>query len=177
MAHAGHDDLIDIERFFECRESSSRPGLRAEAQHVVPPTPIRAGPSGHVEDQPTHERLKDLLVSIAELLHKHARTEVTEGPFRYDVIWTDDPEAQVAPSHAFEVQVKGNIEAALSKLQHARHVWRCELSLVVVDERDGQRARQLVEERYTRGAFHPIRDPGPICSFSVRETLRDCTAR
>lgn len=138
---------------------SRRPPISARTGEDSAPESGEVFPRTSTEDlgPREHERLKQLLVEIGRLLQIHPKTEVTEGPFRYDVVWTDDPLAQVAPLHAFEVQDKGNLEGALSHLQHAWHVWRCGLSLVVVDERDGQRARQLVQEQYTSGAFHSLR--------------------
>jgi hypothetical protein len=114
-----------------------------------------ASPSEPAEER-THERLKRLVSELAAGLRKHPQVEVTEGPYRYDVVWKDDPQADISPSHAFEVQDRGSLDSALAKLQHARDRWRCELFLVVVDERDGVRARALVDQR-TQGAFHRIR--------------------
>jgi len=62
------------------------------------------------------------------------------------------------PLKAFEVEVSGDVDRALSRLTHAYDVWGCEqLWLVVSDEAEAERARRLVEPRL-RGSFARIRD-------------------
>lgn len=69
-----------------------------------------------------HERLKECLYEVGEILGKCPQKEFHERPYIYDVIWRDFPEAPRA-THVFEVQDRGNLIEALAKLQHAKDIW------------------------------------------------------
>jgi len=92
---------------------------------------------------------------VGEILGKCSQKEFHEGPYIYDVIWRDFPEAPRA-SHVFEVQDKGNLIEALAKLQHAKDIWGSKLFLIVTGEKDRRRLRQLVDPLLS-GTFHRLR--------------------
>ena len=107
------------------------------------------------EEEHVHESLKRKIKEIGEILGRYAKEEYTAKPYIYDVIWKDD-EGLPRPSHVFEVQDKGAVDAALAKLQHARDMWRPRLFLVVTGERDRKKIDMLLGP-FLEGTFHAIR--------------------
>ena len=106
---------------------------------------------------PSHDELVKELMELGTWLGFIARKEerTPDDLYRVDVTWRD-AEAH-APLKAFEVETSGNVDIALARLTHARHMWNCEqLWLVVSDEAKAERARALVEPR-VRGSFASIR--------------------
>jgi len=85
---------------------------------------------------------------------KFSTTEFRETIYRYDVVWK---EAEHLPrvTHCFEVQHKGNVVEALAKLKHAFDIWHAALFIVITDEKDRLRARELLAP-YFAGVFHEI---------------------
>jgi hypothetical protein len=115
------------------------------------PLPIQPPP----EEEHVHESLKRKIKEIGEILGRYAKEEYTAKPYVYDVIWKDD-EGLPRPSHVFEVQDKGAVDAALAKLQHARDMWRPRLFLVVTGEKDKRKIDMLLGP-FLEGTFHAIR--------------------
>jgi len=79
----------------------------------------------------THKRIRHKIVKIGKLEGYDAKTE---WPPRkddvFDGVWMI-PRGGEAPTHVFEVQVGGNPNSALGKLQRARRRWgKCEIRLV-----------------------------------------------
>ncbi len=112
----------------------------------------------------SHREIQDMLVEVGQILGKHAEAEYK----RYDVVWRD---CENAPrlSHVFEVQVKGKIESALTKLKHAYDTQRSRPILVIADERDARRARDFLRPLMS-GSFHEI---GPVTTvLGLEEVLR-----
>ena len=107
------------------------------------------------EGEHVHESLKRKIKEIGEILGRYAKEEYTAKPYVYDVIWKDD-EGLPRPSHVFEVQDKGAVDAALAKLQHARDMWRPRLFLVVTGEKDRKKVDILLGP-FLEGTFHAIR--------------------
>jgi hypothetical protein len=97
---------------------------RAQAEALCPePAPVAAGPR-------THEELQRCLLEIGQVLGKHAEAEVDT----YDVVWRDRRRAPRL-SHVFEVQVRGSVDSALTRLKRAHEAQRSRLFLVIADER------------------------------------------
>lgn len=104
-----------------------------------------------------HAELKSKLADIGEILGKYAKTEYPATLFTYDVVWKEGDEGlDLLPSHVFEVQHHGQLDKALSALKHARDIWRASLFLIVTEERDRQKATQLVRPMLA-GLYHEIR--------------------
>lgn len=113
----------------------------------------------------THAEVQRMLVEVGRVLGYHAETEFEY----YDVVWR---EAAASPrlSHVFEVQRKGNVDAALAKLKRAYDAQRTRPFLVVSSERDTNRAEmQMSRERV--GAFHEIGGVATILSFEQLRRL------
>lgn len=116
------------------------------------------------EEALTHDELKQMLVEVGQMLGKHAEAEFQ----RYDVVWRDSPRSPRL-SYVFEVQVRGKVESALTKLKHAYDVQRSRPVLVVSDERDQHRAQELIAP-HLAGSFHEIADA--VVVLCPQEVLR-----
>ena len=140
------------------------------------------------EEAPSHDELINEIVELGVNLSFIAKKE-EETPdklYRVDVTWRDSEDH--SPLKAFEVEMSGNVDIALSRLMHAFDKWRCEqLWLVVSDESRADRARKLVEPKL-RGAFSRIKDRTRVISWREihelykslkphKELLRDLARR
>jgi predicted ArsR family transcriptional regulator len=113
----------------------------------------------------SHEDVQRMLVEVAQALGRYAQTEFDY----YDVVWR---EAEDSPriSHVFEVQRKGNVDAALAKLKRAYETQRSRPFLVVASERDTNRAERQMSLART-GPFHEIGRVTTILSFEQLRRL------
>lgn len=107
----------------------------------------------------THAGVQQMLLDIGRVLGYHAQMEFEY----YDVVWR---KSMTSPrlSHVFEVQNKGNIDAALAKLKRAYEAQRSKPFLIVASERDTNRALRSMSLANT-GAFHEIGRATAILSF------------
>ena len=113
----------------------------------------------------THADVQRMLIDIGRVLGYHAETEFEY----YDVVWRETA-ASPRLSHVFEVQHKGNVDAALAKLKRAYDAQRSRPFLVVSSERDTNRAEmQMSHEKV--GAFHEIGGIATILSFEQLRRL------
>ena len=106
-----------------------------------------------------------MILDIGRVLGFHAQSEFDF----YDCVWRES-EQSPRLSHVFEVQHKGNVDAALAKLKRAYEAQRSKPFLVVASERDTNRARQQMSEART-GAFHEIGRVTTILSFEQLRRL------
>jgi hypothetical protein len=113
----------------------------------------------------THAAVQQMLVEIGRVLGYHAEREFEY----YDVVWRAD-ELSPRLSHVFEVQHKGNIDAAMAKLKRAYQAQRSKPFLIVASERDTNRARRNLSQAGT-GAFHEIGRVTAILSFEQLHRL------
>jgi hypothetical protein len=114
---------------------------------------------------PTHTEVQQMLLDIARVLGHAAEAEFDY----YDVVWraaADSPRI----SHVFEVQRKGNVDAALAKLKRAYDAQRSRPFLVVASERDTNRAERQMSLART-GPFHEIGRVTTILSFEQLRRL------
>ena len=113
----------------------------------------------------SHADAQQMLIDIGRALGRHAEREFEY----YDVVWRDDAQS-LRLSHIFEVQRKGNVDAALAKLKRAYESQRSKPFLVVTSERDTNRA-QLQMSLARAGAFHEIGRVTTILSFEQLQRL------
>lgn len=113
----------------------------------------------------THGDVQQMLLDIGRVLGYHAQSEFEY----YDVVWREG-EQSPRLSHVFEVQHKGNIDAALAKLKRAYEAQRSKPFLIVASERDTNRAHKQMSEART-GAFHEIGRATTILSFEQLRKL------
>lgn len=113
----------------------------------------------------THADVQQMLLEIGRVLGYHAEREFQY----YDVVWRED-ELSPRLSHVFEVQRKGNIDAALAKLKRAYDAQRSRPFLIVASERDTVRAQKSMSTARV-GAFHEIGRVTAILSFEQLHRL------
>ena len=113
----------------------------------------------------THAEVQQMLVEIGRVLGHHAEAEYDY----YDVVWRAG-EGSPRLSHVFEVQRKGNVDAALAKLKRAYDAQRSKPFLVVASERDTNRAERQLSAART-GPFHEIGRVATILSFEQLRRL------
>src|SRR5947209_8781436 len=113
----------------------------------------------------SHGEVQRMLVEVGRVLGHFAEVEFDY----YDVVWR---EAEGSPriSHVFEVQRKGNVDAALAKLKRAYDAQRSRPFLVVASERDTNRAERQLSLART-GPFHEIGRVTTILSFEQLRSL------
>jgi hypothetical protein len=124
-----------------------------DAQEVVRPEAL------------THGDIQRMLLDIGRVLGYHAESEFEY----YDVVWRAS-ESSPRLSHVFEVQHKGNIDAAMAKLKRAYEAQRSKPFLIVASERDTNRANRNMSQART-GAFHEIGRATVILSFEQLSRL------
>jgi hypothetical protein len=107
----------------------------------------------------SHSDIQHMLLDIGRVLGYHAESEFEY----YDVVWRMSPSSPRL-SHVFEVQHKGNIDAALAKLKRAYESQRSKPYLIIASERDTTRALKSMNIART-GAFHEIGSATVILSF------------
>lgn len=117
-----------------------------------------AGAFSHVEAQ-------QMLLDVGRVLGRHAQAEFEY----YDVVWRAD-ENSPRLSHVFEVQHKGNVDAALAKLKRAYDAQRSKPFLIVSNEQDTNRAHKQLDSART-GPFHEINRVTTILSFAQLRRL------
>jgi hypothetical protein len=116
-------------------------------------------------DALTHGDIQQMLLDIGRVLGYHAETEFDY----YDVVWRAS-KSSPRLSHVFEVQHKGNIDAAMAKLKRAYEAQRSKPFLIVATERDTNRAHKNMSQART-GAFHEIGGATTILSFEQLNSL------
>lgn len=123
----------------------------------------------------THKKLEVKIREIGELLGKWGKEEYSAPPYVYDVVWKETAGMPRA-SHVFEIQDKGNVDSALSKLQHAKSLWNPRLFLIVTGERDRKKVDLLLKP-VLGGTFHLIAaDTIVLTPEGVEEIHRTFTA-
>jgi hypothetical protein len=116
-------------------------------------------------DALTHGDIQQRLLDIGRVLGYYAQSEFDY----YDVVWRAS-ESSPRLSHVFEVQHKGNIDAAMAKLKRAYEAQRSKPFLIVASERDTNRANRNMSQART-GAFHEIGRATVILSFEQLDKL------
>jgi hypothetical protein len=159
VAARGLDERREIERDrgrWRLTERGRRRVAEEEIQFTFDaPQPVEAAAAEGL----SHTEVQLMLVEIARVLGYYAQAEFDY----YDVVWR---EAEDSPrlSHVFEVQRKGNVDAALAKLKRAYDAQRTRPFLVVDSERDTNRAERQLSLART-GPFHEIGRVTTILSF------------
>lgn len=116
-------------------------------------------------DELTHADIQHMLLDIGRVLGYYAESEFDY----YDVVWRAS-DSSPRLSHVFEVQHKGNIDAAMAKLKRAYEAQRSKPFLIVASERDTNRANRNMSQART-GAFHEIGRATTILSFEQLHSL------
>lgn len=144
----------------------------AEALHMdmaPPPAPeMGAGPAAGTDRPEAHRQAQEILIEIGRMLGRDARAEHDT----YDVVWRSGPRAPRL-SHVFEVQVRGSVDGALSRLSRAHETMRSRPFLVIADERDARFAERRLHEAFPALAPHlTLIGMGEL--LRLHEALRSC---
>lgn len=113
----------------------------------------------------SHGEVQQMLLDVGRVLGHYAQSEFDY----YDVVWRVG-EHSPRISHVFEVQHRGNVDAALAKLKRAYDAQRSKPFLVVSGERDTNRAEKQLSLART-GPFHEIGSVTTILSFEQLRRL------
>ena len=143
------------------------PAGRRRVADEAPSFSFAGTTEGHatVPTELTHTDVQQMLLEIGHALGFHAEREFDY----YDVVWRASAQSQRL-SHVFEVQHKGNVDAALAKLKRAYDAQRTRPFLVVASERDTNRAQAQLSLART-GAFHEIGRVTTVLSFEQLRRL------
>ncbi len=139
------------------RVEDEAPSFSYEPEAELPQPPVGV--------ELSHADVQQMLIDIGRALGRHAEREFEY----YDVVWRDTPQSPRL-SHVFEVQRKGNVDAALAKLKRAYDAQRTRPFLVVDSERDTNRAERQLSLART-GPFHEIGRVTTILSFEQLRRL------
>lgn len=102
----------------------------------------------------THVEIQKKIKEIGRILGKYAKEEYRKGFYIYDVVWKSTQQVWGA-THVFEVQHKGSVESALTKLLQAHQAMgRPLLFLVLMTTED----RNKVDSLLSSGTFREIAD-------------------
>ena len=100
-----------------------------------------------------HLDLQQKIKDIGEAFKLQVQMEYPESEYEYDVVWRNSTQLRSA-THVFEVQVKGSLEEALTKLKLAYdNMGKPILCLVVATAKDMNKAEALL-----KGAFKEMAD-------------------
>jgi hypothetical protein len=113
--------------------------LRAPRPRVVAPS------------EPEHDRIVDIIYDLGQLIGYQPEKRWRYEGYEFDVAWFRKP--RVGPKCVFEVQLRGSVEAALTKLKHAHDLWESTPFLISTPEQI-----EKLERKYLEGAFHELRD-------------------
>jgi len=144
--------------------SPQRGFWEATARAVVEPPTLTS-----TKEESIHKSLKRKIEEMGRILGKYAKEEYRAPPYVYDVIWKE-VEGLPRPSHVFEVQDKGAVDAALAKLQHARDIWRPKLFLVITGEKDRKKVDMLLKP-FLEGTFHGISHDTMVITAEVIDEM------
>lgn len=159
------DERREIERDRGRWIITERGRRRVSAEEISFTLPTAGAQTEELTRELSHEDVQRMLVEVAGALGRFAQSEFDY----YDVVWRD---AEHSPriSHVFEVQRKGNVDAALAKLKKAYDAQRSRPFLVVASERDTNRAERQMSLAQT-GPFHEIGRVTTIISFEQLRRL------
>lgn len=90
-----------------------------------------------------HDHLQDIIAEAGRLQHYFTELEYPLENRRLDVVWKR--EAQGVPTFAYEIEISGGIEKALTKLRLAFKLWNSQPRLIV-PEGDYSRVENLVQK-------------------------------
>ena len=118
----------------------------AWAREIIGRFKAASGPTE--EEEPSHQEIKEKLVEIGRMQNYIAEEEYPFDLGRLDVVWRRVP--QSVPTYVFEVNVRGDLYRALSKLKHAYDLWGSRI-FIVASATEAEKIQSLLA-----GAFHEM---------------------
>lgn len=122
----------------------------------------RVRPPVKVEEM-KHDRIVDMIYELGEVIGYKPEKKWRHEGFEYDVVWNKPP--RVGPSCVFEVQLRGSVEAALTKLKHAYDLWPASRLFFVSTEDQIKK----VERKFLGGAFHELMEEGALTLVKISD--------
>lgn len=126
--------------------------IKTEIKNILEKAPLPPTPP---PKEYMHSKTVKEIKEIGNMFNFIVKTEEIspDKAYRWDVTWRDIETH--SPFKVFEVELSRNIDHALSSLAHAYDLWRPELCLIILDEKDKNRVEKLVEPK-VKGAFSRI---------------------
>lgn len=116
------------------------------------------------DEKSLHDSILDMIAQIGVWEGKHSETEYEIGTLgRLDVIWKRIKAGN--PTHAFEIQIKGNFYQALAKLKHAFDLWNSTPVLVTTQQ------FEIQAEELLSGSFHEMRRKARVINHEKIQRL------
>lgn len=113
--------------------NESQENLRGNQRRFEKPRQEEALDLPEPAEKSLHNTIIHMIAQIGKWEGKYPETEYQLGNLgKLDVVWKRIKTGH--PSHAFEVQIKGNFYQALAKLKHALDVWNSTPVLVTTDQ-------------------------------------------
>ena len=97
-----------------------------------------------------HDRIVGMIYDLGMLIGYQSEKRWRHEGYEFDVAWFRKP--RVGPRCVFEVQLRGSVEAALTKLKHAHDLWESTPFLISTPEQIERLGK------YLEGAFHELKD-------------------
>jgi hypothetical protein len=124
--------------------------------HVRPTKPAKKG----VEMK--HDQIVDIIYDLGKIIGYKPEKKWRFGGYEFDVVWNKPP--RIGPRCVFEIQFKGSIEAALTKLKHAYDLWGSQV-FFVSDEDQIEKA----EKKFLGGSFHELVEDGMLTLLKLED--------
>jgi len=109
------------------------------------------------EKPPTHKEIQDIIVQLGDVLNHWTKKEYSVDGYSLDVVWKKIETG--VPSDVFEIQLRGNLHEAFSKLKQAYDKWNSKPFLVTTSE------NKLKAESLARSSFHEIENIVHVKTF------------
>ena len=122
--------------------------------------------------EPKHDNLKNIIAELGTLLDKISEKEVNIKVGRIDVVWKKTEKS--IPYLAFEVHIKGDIYADLSKLKYASELWNS-TPVLITDDKGFSEAQKLLDGPFNelKGKIRIIHWKDIIEIYSLVKELKD----
>lgn len=110
------------------------------------------------EEKPqTHKEIQGVAVQLGKVLTRVVEKEYPIDGYLLDVVWKKIKTG--VPSEVFEIQLRGNLHEAFSKLKHAYDKWNSKPFLVTTSQ------NKLKAESLASSSFHEIEDIVKVLTF------------
>jgi len=140
-------------------EFKPKPAVVPTGEPKLPTIMVKPQPPPSAIKELTHPKICNMIIRLGELEDYIVEGEVPVNGERLDVTWRR--KLRKFPDIAFEVQLKGNLFQALTKLKEAWDLWRCISILVTTGEYEEDAKRWLPK------AFHEMDEDARIVRWET----------
>jgi len=118
-----------------------------------------------IEEKPLkHSEIQDIIMKLGNAYNLYSEKEYSIDGYNVDVVWKKIKSGE--PSEAFEIQLRGNLHEALTKLKHAWDKWNSKPFLVTTSK------YKLKADGLVSGSFHEMQNAIQILTW--REIVELC---